>query len=297
MKRLLRFVLRVILLLLVIIAVGVSTAWVLVERRAARTWDVRTPALSVSSDPEAVARGKRLVRAIAPCGDCHGDDLGGKVMIDDLAMGRLHAVNLTRGRGGIAASYTDEDWVRTMLHGVRRDGRSVVFMPSHEFHFTRQEVGDIIAYLRSLPPVDRERPATRIGPMTAVLCYVGMPLLPAELIDHATVGFAPDVVASTPVDHGEQLTKKGGCIGCHKPDFSGGDGPPPGAANITPVGIGAWSDDDFLKALREHVRPNGSKIDDAMPLAYGQMTDDELKAIHAYLKTVPAKGQKTKGQL
>ena len=62
------------------------------------------------------------------------------------------------------------------------------------------------------------------------------------------------------------------------------------------MGIGDWSDADFQKALRTHTRPNGTKIAASMPAAYGLMTDDELKAIRAYLRTVPARGKKTKTQ-
>jgi hypothetical protein len=51
-----------------------------------------------------------------------------------------------------------------------------------------------------------------------------------------------------------------------------------------------------MRALREHVRPNGTKLDEAMPRAFGQMTDDELKAIFIYLKTLPAKGERRKNQ-
>ena len=58
--------------------------------------------MAVPTDAEAIARGKRLATVVAPCGDCHGADFGGKVMIDEFAMGTLHAANLTRGRGGIA---------------------------------------------------------------------------------------------------------------------------------------------------------------------------------------------------
>ena len=70
----------------------------------------------------------------------------------------------------------------------------------------------------------------------------------------------------------------------------------PGGANITPTGIGDWSDADFLKAIRTLVRPNGTTIAESMPAAYRLMTDDELKAIRAYLRTVPAIGKKTKSQ-
>jgi cytochrome c553 len=235
---------------------------------------------------------------VSMCADCHGTDLGGKVMIDNFAMGRLWAANLTRGRGGVAAAYTPEDWARTMLHGVKPDGRSVVFMPSHEFRFTAAEVGDMAAFFRSLPPVDRQPPAPRIGPMAAVLSYVGMPLLPAELVDHEHVQFVPPhATPTTAAETGQQLARKAACTGCHQADFTGGGGPPPGAANLTPVGIGSWTEADFIRAIRQHVRPNGSRIDEAMPLAYGQLSDNELASLFAFLKTLPSKGEKTKRQM
>ena len=62
------------------------------------------------------------------------------------------------------------------------------------------------------------------------------------------------------------------------------------ASNITPAGIGSWTEADFLRALREGVRPGGTPIDPAMPVRYTkEMTDVELRAVWAYLQTVPAK--------
>jgi mono/diheme cytochrome c family protein len=84
----------------------------------------------------------------------------------------------------------------------------------------------------------------------------------------------------------------GGCRGCHGPTFMGGGGPPPGASNITPVGIGEWTREQFVTALREHRRPNGSTILETMPRGYGQMSDVDLHNIYAYLKTVPPGGTK-----
>ena len=291
-----RILLKIVAALLVVVMLAGVVVYLLAERRINRTYQVSVPAITVSTDAEAVARGKRLATVVAPCAECHGHDSGGKVMLDELAMGTLHAVNLTRGRGGIAARYSDEDWVRALLHGVRRDGRSVVFMPSHEFHFTRQNTADLIAYFRALPAVDREHPAPKIGLLARALSFGPLPLLPAELIDHGTVAFAQPPTTTDPIVVGQHLLDTAGCRGCHEPDLAGGGGPPPGAANITPVGIGDWSDADFLKAIRTHLRPNGTKISDAMPAAYGQMTDAELAAIHADLKTVPAKGKKSKAQ-
>jgi cytochrome c553 len=62
------------------------------------------------------------------------------------------------------------------------------------------------------------------------------------------------------------------------------------------VGIGEWTQQDFVTALRTHRRPNGSVINEAMPLSYGKMSDDDLNNIYAYLRTVPAAGEKTESQ-
>ncbi len=294
--KLLRIVLKLVVALIAVIVLAGIVIYVMAERRINRTYQVSVPSVTVPTDAEAIARGKRLATVVAPCADCHGEDFGGKVMMDQLAMGTLHSANLTNGRGGIATRYSDEDWVRALLHGVRHDARSVVFMPSHDFHFTEQDTAAIIAFFRSLPPIDREHPAPRVGLMARALSFGPLPLLPAELIDHDKVAFARPLASADPVVVGQHLLDTAGCRGCHQPDLTGGGGPPPGAANITPVGIGDWSDADFLKAVRTHVRPNGTKIADTMPPAYGQMSDAELTAIHSYLKTLPAKGKKTKTQ-
>jgi cytochrome c553 len=297
MRRALRILVRVAVVLIVLIIAIIAVAYVMAGRRMNRIYQVSVPAITVPADQAAIDRGRRLAIAITPCGDCHGKDFGGQVMIENGAMGRLWASNLTRGRGGVASHYKGEDWARTFLHGVKPDGRTVVFMPSHNMHFTADDVGDMAAFFGSLPPVDREIPQTRIGPMAAVLSYVGMPLFPAELIDHEHVQFVTPVVATTPEALGHQLVAKGACQSCHKDDFTGGSGPPPGASNITPAGIGAYTETDFVRAIRQHVRPNGSKIEESMPRGYGQMTDEELHAMFVYLKTVPAKGEKTKRQM
>jgi hypothetical protein len=87
------------------------------------------------------------------------------------------------------------------------------------------------------------------------------------------------------------------CWGCHGRGFAGAPGPgaAPGrplAANLTPdaqSGIGAWSEADFIRALREGVRPDGSAISDAMPWKnFGRMNDTELKALYRFLRQVPA---------
>ena len=71
----------------------------------------------------------------------------------------------------------------------------------------------------------------------------------------------------------------------------GGEAGAPDAPNITPAGdIGRWSEKEFMNALRTGVTPGGDQLDkENMPWDhFAQMTDDELKAVWLYLKSVPA---------
>jgi cytochrome c553 len=297
MKRLLKVVAWIAAVLVLAAGALVGYVYAMSSARMSKAYTVSVPPITIPSDAASIARGKYLVEKVSQCVDCHDTDLGGKMVANDFAMGRLASANLTRGRGGIGARYTDQDFVRTLMHGVRPDGKSVVFMPSADYHFTERDLASIVAYIRSVPPVDREHPSPSSGPMARALSvFAGFPLSPASLIDHERVVFATPRDARNPVAVGEQLVATAGCIGCHGPDFVGGGGPPPGAGNITPVGIGSWTEQDFLTALRDHKRPNGTTILDAMPRGYGQMADEDLCNIFAFLKTLPPKGQKTKNQ-
>ena len=226
------------------------------------------------------------------CRDCHGSDLGGNKVVDDGAMGKIHGPNLTRGRGGLAAGWTDEDFVRAIRHGIDRGGRGLFLMPSIEYsNLSDEDFGALVAYLKSVKPVDRERVPVTLGPVARVLTAVGRIKLAAEEIDHANVK-AAQVVPAVSVEYGRYLAA--GCIGCHGANFSGGKievGPPdwPAASNLTPHPGGRlakWSEADFLRAMRERRRPDGATIDPVMPAVFGQMTDTELKAIWKFLLTV-----------
>ena len=166
----------------------------------------------------AVAWGEHIVDTRG-CRDCHGQDLGGAVFADGMPVFKLSASNLTPG--GIGASYTDQDWVRSIRHGIRPDGKSLLFMPSYEYYYlSDQDLASLIAYLKTIPAVQRNPEANEVGPLGRVLFMTGqLPLLPAEIIDHdAPRPSAPPRGAT--VAYGEYLAV--GCTGCHGPGFSGG---------------------------------------------------------------------------
>jgi mono/diheme cytochrome c family protein len=262
--------------------------------RLNRTYELKTAKLAIPSDPASIERGRHLAVAIGKCVDCHGTQLEGKPFFDDGAMGRLVASNLTRGKGGVAAQYDDEKWVRAIRHGVKANGKPALFMPSQEYHeFTDADLADLIAYVKSVPPVDNQLPRTKILLLARALFLGGvLPLVPAELVPHD----APPstITPAVSAEYGAYLATVGGCKGCHGANLAGGriPGTPPSfpsATNLTPAGIGTWTEQEFFRALRVGVRPNGTAIDPFMPWQFaGQMSDDEIRAIWLYLKTVPA---------
>lgn len=248
------------------------------------------------ADASLVAEGARLAK-VRGCVDCHGANLGGRLFINEPMIGVVYAANLTSGRGGRGAEMTPEDWELAIRHGVRRDGTQLAVMPSQEFsELTDRDVAAIIAYARSVEPVASEPfPAPKLGPMGRVLYLAGqIPAYPAADMEHKTTHRA-SIVPEVSAEFGSYVTHS--CTGCHGSNFSGGKiaGAPPTAplaGNLTPdeaTGIGSWSEADFIRAMREGVRPDGRKLDPFMPVPLTKhMTDTELKAAYLYLRTVPA---------
>ncbi len=248
--------------------------------------------LNAAALTRAIARGKHLIETRVSCNACHGADFGGGVIVEQVFVGRWVAPNLTLGKGSITREYTAVDWDHAVRHGLRRGGRSSS-MPSTDFtNLSDHELSDIVAYIRSRPPVDKDLGSVKFGPVLSFLLAFNPDMLAAAVIDHEkTHAVEPPQTAPT-AEFGEHLAQV--CRGCHGRNLSGGEleGDPnmPIVANITPheTGLKDWTEEDFIRALREGKRKDGTAISNYMPWrAYGQMSDAELKAIWAYLRTVP----------
>ena len=287
-------VISAVLLIIVLVAAGI---WVNSARHAGRVYTVAPRVPPIPGDSASLARGRHVVEAIAKCAHCHGDDLGGRKVVDNAAFARIYAPNLTRGTGGWHARLTDADWVRAIRFGVGPDGKALALMPSDAYaYLSDADLAAAIAYVKQVPPVDRTTPARKFGPVSTALLGAGkLPLFRAELS-----GSNPQTVpAPDPADtvaYGRYLVEAGGCKGCHGPALSGGsaaDGPPgaPAASNLTRDGVaGTYSEADFVRVLRTGKRPGGAALNDFMPWPYvGRMTDAELHAVWRYLQSVPAK--------
>jgi cytochrome c553 len=286
-----RWGLRGLAFLLVMAVVGAAALWGISDRALGRRFPVTPDTVSVPTDSAAIARGRHLATAIGKCVDCHGEDLSGQVMLMG-PVGSFAASNLTRGKGGVG-NLSDADLVRAIRHGVAADGRSLVFMPSRAFAaLSAPDLASLIAYIRSVAPVDHELPPSSIGPVgRMIIARSPAKLIAAAGLDHAAL--IPASVSPGPTtEYGAYLSVIGGCTSCHGSGLKGGlqEGPPgtPPSRDLTSSGeLAHWSEADFRRALREGVRPDGSGINPFMPWRLTRlMTDEEISAVWAYLKTL-----------
>jgi len=292
MKRFLKWVGYIVGGIVAIILICVGVVYAVTSARMSKAYPTRAETIAVPTDPAAIERGRHLTIAVGKCTDCHGDNLAGKMISDDPAFARLWSANLTRGKGGVGAAYTDNDYARSIRYGVRANGKPLIFMPSEAYyHFNDDDLGAVIAYVKSMPPVDQEIPKPSIGPIARILSVLTpFPLVPARLIDHEAPRPAPVAIGVTK-EYGEYLAKTGGCTSCHNPNLSGGNTiQGVKVANLTPAGIGKWSEADFMKALRTGVRPDGRILSAVMPWPYTRfLTDDEIRAMWMYLQSLSAR--------
>lgn len=256
-----------------------------------KEYEVPVEPITIPTDQASIARGEHIA-TIRMCKDCHTENWGGQ---SDSVPGliTLSFPNLTPGVGGVGATNTDEDWIRAIRHGVGQDGRGLILMPSRVWYYlSDDDLADLIAYLKSLPPIDNQPPKAELGPLGRVMMTLGQ--LPPEatapdalIIDHdGTRPVAPQ--PGVTVEYGMYLART--CTLCHGSELNGQtifDGSV--ALNLTPGGeMKGWSEEGFIATMRTGVTPNGHELKDVMPWKYfGQMTDDELKAVWMYLQSLP----------
>jgi cytochrome c553 len=260
-----------------------------------KKYDVPVRTVSIPTDADALQRGEHLT-TILLCKACHGGDLSGKLEFAIPGMLSIPTPNLTPGAGGIGSFYTGEDWVRAIRHGVGHDGRALFIMMSKPFHHLGDEdMGALIAYLESLPAVDHELPERRIEPPGKLMIGVGLfPPFAADQIDHASPAPEQPEPGIT-VAYGEYLSRT--CTECHGENLNGAPFGPPGqeilTPNLTPGGeLAFWSEQEFFTAMRKGQIPSGRQLKEDMPWKYyGEMTDDELKAVWLFLQSLPKLGQ------
>lgn len=260
--------------------------------------------------PARMARGEYLVRNVLLCLACHsphdwkaadmqilpGMDGAGEIFPEDDLPGRIVASNLTPDPETGTGKWTDDQFARAIREGIGHDGRALFPMMPY-LHFRQlpdEDLASVVVYLRSLAPVRNPLPKTEIiFPVKYLIRSVPEPLS----------GTVAESQFNNQEARGAYLANLALCSDCHTPadrgqplkgrDFSGGQKfvgawGTVTSANITPdpSGISYYDEKLFLQAMRTgHV--GARSLSSFMPWRYYRnMTDDDLKAIFAYLRTL-----------
>jgi len=253
-----------------------------------------------------MARGKYLVDTVMTCHNCHTPRGPNGLMMDKALSGGLRfdeppfdvtAANITSDRATGIGAWSVADIKKTLITGVRPNGIPVANVMPTGFYkiLTARDLDAIATYLHSVPPVKNKVPAP-VYKMAIPQTFVPnaqQPMKEADLKDKVKRGFYLATIAH--------------CMECHSPlgpkgrDFTrmGAGGfelkGPWGVTvsrNITSSktkGLGAWTDAEIKRAITQGIARDGSKLRPPMGFEfYAKMTPDDLDAIVAYLRTVPA---------
>ena len=262
--------------------------------------------LKVEVTPERVARGKKFATLL--CATCHMNpttrQLTGKQMIDAPAeFGTIFSKNITRHPQKGIGAWTAGELAYLLRTGVRRDGQ---YLPPYMVklpHLSDEDLFSIIAFLRSDDPLVQAADVDPPGVTKATFLTVfrALPYPPEKIVAPAITDQAA---------FGRYLVAGLDCFACHSADFKtmnvfepeksqgylgGGNllndlhGGQLRSANLTAdeeTGIGKWSEGDFRRALKAGFRPDNKVVRYPM-VPMPELTDEEVNAIYAYLRTVP----------
>jgi mono/diheme cytochrome c family protein len=278
MPRLLRWLRNVLLGLLGLVVLAAGVLYFLSERIVHRTYREPLVNLAVPTDSQSIAEGRRLATVRGCSGGCHGSLIEGGVFIDEPLLARLVAPNLTAA----VRTYTDAELARIIRRGVRPDGQSVVGMPSEMFSpLTDEDLGKIIAYLRSVPPQEGPGREVRLGPLARLGLLAGKYATAAHEVHRADslARIYPHPGDSTA--QGAYLARTA-CTECHGLALRGGETTPD--LRI----VAGYSPEAFATLLRTG-KASGNRELKLMSLVarkrFTHFTDAEIHALYQYLIT------------
>lgn len=291
--------------------------------------DVPLEEVRIEYTHERIKRGEYLSKHVAQCSVCHSErdwdrfsgppkpgteGKGGELFGREIGFpGNYPATNITPHA---LKDWTDAELFRAITGGVGREGRALFPIMNYPGYgkMDREDIYSIIAYIRSLPPIENDvPPAESDFPMSLII---------------RTIPSVPEF-STRPTDkvkYGEYLANTAACDQCHTPTnrgriiperlYAGGrfiesSWGTVESSNITPdkeTGIGAWSEQDFIQRFKAFDRTSGKYEEDAvkpgefnspMPWqGYAGMSEEDLAAIYAYLMTVkPIKNKVVKGKV
>lgn len=307
MKRFLKIAAWVVGILLIVV-LGFAA---FINFRGIPSYDPPKVDLAVEVTPERVAHGERLSAVL--CTECHRSDkerkLSGKLLVDiPKEFGTVYSKNITNDPEIGIGNWTDGQIYGLLRTGIHKNGQYLPpYMPKFPL-MSDEDIHSIIAFLRSDRPLVQasqlESPDCQPSFLVKLLSQFAFKpyALPEKTI------FVPDTTDL--VAHGEYLVHgRLACFGCHSADFktvneleptksvgylAGGnpllnyEGEVVRSANITidkETGIGSWTEEQFITAMKTGQTPNGPYYYPMLP--YNVLDTLEVRAIWAYLNTVP----------
>jgi mono/diheme cytochrome c family protein len=263
---------------------------------------------AANAQSDLVKRGDYLVNGILTCGNCHspkgppaavtGKDFSGGLSWDEPPF-KVTAPNITPDKDTGIGAWTDAEIKTVMRTGIRPNGVHIaMIMPTGFYHImTDRDLDAVVAYLRTLKPVNNKvaDPVYKMPQLELVIPGGDKPFTEGMMSDKLKKGFYLVTIAH--------------CMECHTPMEKGvgqwdtrlgaGGFEFPGpwgvsvAKNITSSetkGIGEWTDAEIKRAITDGVDRHGNRLKPPMGYQYyAHLTGDDLDAIVAYLRTVPAK--------
>jgi hypothetical protein len=307
MKKVLRYLL--IALGVIIVLVGLAAAFI--AFRGIPKGEAQKIDLKVEATPARLAQGQRLSSML--CNSCHMDPntgkLTGRKMDEAPQFGAIYSKNITQDPEHGIGKWTDGELAYLLRTGVKPDGTFLPIMAKLA-HTSDEDVYAIIAFLRSnhtwVAADNTRQPETNYSFLAKFITNMGF-IKPSA---YPTAAIAnPDT--TNQVAWGRYIAlNQLECYSCHSQDFTkndynnpeksvgffgggnkmqGMDGKEILTRNITmdeETGIGKWTEEEFIKALKYGQLPHGPALRIPM-MPYTPLTDNEAKAIYAYLKTVP----------
>jgi cytochrome c2 len=307
MKKLLKIIRNLVIAILII---GLS-AFLFINIRGIPSYEVEKIEFTLNSTPESIVRGKKLAQML--CINCHQNPetklLTGNLMPDaPKEFGKIYSQNITQDDEHGIGLWTDAELVYLLRTGIKKDGQ---YSPPYMAKLPKmadEDINAIISFLRS------------DDPMVAAQNVEDYPCEPSFLTKFlSTVAFKPFNMpteaipmpdTSNAVELGKYLVQNLDCYTCHSADFKtndylepelsvgycGGGNKPLNregevvlSKNITPdveTGIGSWSKEKFVKALKSGIKEGEPALRFPM-VPYLLLTDQEAGAIYEYLQTIP----------
>ena len=307
MKKALKII-GIILLVIILIVAGIL---IFINSKGVPTYEVNLPNVEIPpADSATLEHGRNLTVMI--CAGCHTNEEGkyaGRQLVDiPSSFGTIYTQNITKHPTKGIGQYTDAELMYFLRTGIMRDGRYSFIMSGFPL-MSDHDMKSIISFLRSdhplTAPIDQSQPRSKPSLLTKILTNTVMKPLPYP---------EDKIIAPDPRDkesYGEYLTNGMlGCFHCHSASFPTNNAMKPElskgfygggnniidpetlevvlSANLTSdeSGLKDWTEQEFGEAVRFGKAKGGGALKKAMP-PHPNLTDEQVSAMWAYVKTIP----------